>query len=193
MRLRPRTFVAAAMLTAMAGMTGITSAGTASASTASAIASTERSAAQPDSAAVTCVTGASAVWIQNIGSGTGTYVGPPGIGGQYDQVTTSAGASLFCPAYEATFGGVKYYFYINYNTGKCLTANANTEALYEATCGLYPASQDWHYYELSKGNTLENYYTSSCVWFLKPFDAGDLINIGGCTVNENNDIEQVSD
>jgi hypothetical protein len=192
MRIKPRKFAVATMLTAMAGIAGLATAGTASASTASALAKTESSAVTTDSAAVTCVSGASAVSIHNIGNDNGTYVGPPVLSNdQYEQVLTAASATQFCPGYEATIGGVKYYLYEDYITSKCLTANINNNELYEATCGEYLGSQEWHYYALSGGDTLKNYYTSACVWFLKPFGVTDPINIGGCTLNENNNIAEV--
>jgi hypothetical protein len=102
---------------------------------------------------------------------------------------------FFCPSDETTNGGVEYYYYVD-TYGDCMTANASNDWAYQAPCGEYPASQEWHYnYNgTSKDGTIENYYTSECLWFTgQPPKANDVINIGGCRRNQNNTVIQEGD
>jgi len=179
MRVKPRKFVIATMLTALTRVASI--------------------GARTDSTTVTqCASGANPVWIQNAGTdtdGVDDYVFPPAPGSnRYTQENTGAPLE-FCPTYAATYGGVEYYYYFDWNPDNnlCLTANGTTDEAYAATCTEYPASQEWHYY--GKGNQLVNYYTGDCLWFAgQPPEPGDLVNVGGpdCKDNQNDELAEVS-
>jgi hypothetical protein len=184
MRINPRKFVIATMLTAMAGMTGLTAAGTASAST-----------AQPQVSGFRCTnTDDPSFSIMNIKS-EDYLQGYGGAGDQYLLEPSEQGVVFyFCPEDGTTIGGVSYYYYDD-SDALCLTANINTNAAYEANCGEYPASQEWHYYlGADKEGTLENYYTSACIWFTgQPPEPTDPVNIGGCTRNQNTLLREIGD
>lgn len=113
-----------------------------------------------------------------------TYVTAEDGFGQYAQ-GVSPPSMYFC---TISVGNGEYQYKDSH--GYCATANASNHELYEASSGWYPASQEWHLYAVSGHpyNTLKNAYTGLCVWFLSPFNGGDLINVGGCTPNQNNEI-----
>lgn len=177
---KPRRFVIAMTLAAMAGIMGVTSAGAASASP-----------AHPALGGLQCsVYTQPSFMIRNLA--TSVYATANGVLNNTYRATTSAGAMSFCPQGETTNGGVDYYYYDDGN-GFCLTANANNDETYEGKCGQYPGSQEWHYYfnGTTKYGTLENYYTGECLWFTgQPPAISDGIHIGGCTPNENTEIKE---
>lgn len=178
-------------LTALASAAVLTAAGTASASTAG----VRMEAAAP--AATQCASGANPVWIQNSDpNGAGDYVFPPGGGSdRYTQNNTGSPAE-FCPVkVSPAVNGIYYYYYFEVNPSNdlCLTANVNNNQAYAATCTVFPASQQWHYY--GSGNTLVNRDAGDCLWFAgQPPKPGDFVNIGGpdCTKNQNDVITQIS-
>jgi hypothetical protein len=141
---------------------------------------TQRSAVKGESSSPPCV------YIEN---DTGKdYVGLLS-DGYYDQVPEGIYDISFCPANEQTHG-IDYWEYVDQTYGGCLTADAQYGYTYETGCGDYTDSQLWHYY--GAGNTLENYYTSECLWFVgQPPTPHNAVNIGGCKLNENNSITEV--
>lgn len=187
MRLKPRKFAIATTLTAIAAMTGIAAAGTASASTLPAPAS---------SSCTKYVNGS--FEILNVKSGYYAIAPTPSIDPTTFFNDVPVHPTYFCAEDSATIGGTTYYYY-NDSNSKCLTvnANANPQYTYEATCGQFPSSQRWHYYYNGtyKDGTLKNNGTGECLWFtgFGPNGEGpiNLINVGGCTRNQNNTIRQV--
>jgi len=176
MRVMPRRFVIATMLTAMAGLAGLTAAGTASASPAA-----------PQVSFPAC----SAVHppfypIMNVAAEQRMDTNEPvNTGYALDNFTPSMS---FCNVYNTAVGGVSYYYYHD-TYGDCMTANASTSKAYQAPCGKFPASQAWHYFfsATAKNGTLENYYTGQCLWATgQPPRFGNIVGIGGCTRNQNN-------
>jgi hypothetical protein len=183
MRITPPKLVIATMLTAIAGMTGLTCAGTASAAT-----------TQAQVSGFDCTdTISPSLQILNVAGDVYVSNGEPATT-QYEAWGVAKGSMWFCPEDGTTNGGVTYYYYDD-SYGSCMTANASNSEAYEAPCGEYPASQEWHYYKgADESGTLENYYTSECLWFTgQPPKSLDYINVGGCTRNQNNTIEEEGD
>lgn len=175
MRPLSRKFVIATMLAAMTGMAGLTAAGTASASTAQPQASSFPSCSEYTPPTFT---------IENVAAEYRVDTNEPA-SAQY-QLDDFTPAMYFCPQDETTNGGVSYYYYHD-SYGDCMTANASNDEAYQAPCGKYPASQEWHYYYNGtyKDGTLKNYYTGQCLW-ADGLKVLDLVGIGGCTRNQNN-------
>jgi hypothetical protein len=190
MRATLRKFAVAMMLTAIAGVAGLTAAGTAA----------------PANAATSCSAGdgiKGSFQIENEQSGY-YAIKPSGSGGVSKTDTffndvNSVDPTYFCSEDGVSVGGTMYYYY-NDNSSKCLTvdANASPQYTYEAACGKYPASQQWHwiYNGTEHDGTLKNNDTGECLWFTG-FNAStgresdiNPINVGGCTRNENNTIIQ---
>jgi hypothetical protein len=187
MRLKPRKFVIATMLTAMACIAGLAIAGAASAAT-----------LQAQISACTQFSSNSFL-ILNVKSGyyadaPDTAVDPTTFFNDVDSVDPT----YFCPEDGTSVGGTTYYYYYDQHS-KCLTvnANANPQYTYQATCGEYPASQRWHYNYNStyKDGTFKNDDTGECLWFTGFGSNGESdinpINVGGCTRNQNNTIREV--
>jgi hypothetical protein len=190
MRVMPRKFAVAMMLTAMAGVAGLTAAGT----------------AVPAQAASSCSAGdgiKGSFQIENNESGY-YAIKPSGSGGVSKTDTffndnNSVDPTYFCAEDGVSKSGSEYYYYDD-NSSKCLTVDTNVspESTYEATCGEYPASQDWHwdYDSAEKDGMLKNLSTGACLWFTGFNEStgteSDInpINVGGCTRNENTTIIQ---
>lgn len=176
MRVMPRRFVIATMLTAMAGMAGLTAAGTASASPA------QPQVSFPHCSAFTPPT----FTIVNVASEERVDTNEPvSTGYQLDNFTPYMS---FCPVYNSAAGGISYYYYHD-SYGDCMTADASTNKAYQAPCGKYPASQAWHYYlnATDKNGVLKNSYTGQCLWATgQPPKVDNIVGIGGCTRNQNN-------
>jgi hypothetical protein len=188
-RVMPRRLAVAMMLTAMMGVAGLTAAGTAA----------------PAYANSSCRAGdgiAGSFRILNVKSGY--YAIKPSDSGGVNPADTffndvpSVDPTYFCPEDGTSHGGTTYYYY-NDNSNYCLTvkANANPQYTYEATCGKYPTSQDWHWYYNGTyhDGTLKNDDTGKCLYFTG-FNANGTesdikpIDVGSCTRNENNTIIQ---
>jgi hypothetical protein len=109
---------------------------------------------------------------------------------------TNLNPEYFCPQDGNTISGTTYYNYYD-NGGFCLTADASNGEAYEADCGHDLASQEWHYYYkggADKDGTLKNYGTGKCLWFSgNPNKIDDPIEVGGCTRNQNNTIQEEGD
>ncbi|HTZ91693.1 MAG TPA: RICIN domain-containing protein [Streptosporangiaceae bacterium] len=190
MRVMPRIFAAAILLTAGMGAAGLTAAETAA----------------PALAASSCSAGDGISGsFQILNEQSGYYaIKPSGSGGVSSTDTffndvNSVDPTYFCSEDSTSHSGVTYYYY-NDNANKCLTVNASAspQYTYEASCGKYPASQEWHWYYngTDHDGTLKNYDTGDCLWFTG-FNAStgrespiNPINVGGCTRNENNTIIQ---
>jgi hypothetical protein len=177
MRVMPRKFVIATMLTAMTGMAGLTAAGTASAST-----------AQPQVSSFSSCTAYTppTFIILNVASEYRVDTNEPG-SAQY-QLDNYNPEMWFCPVFDTTVGGVNYYYYHD-SRGDCMTANTSNGEAYQAPCQQHPAAQAWHYYYSStyKDGTLKNYYSGKCLWADgNPPKNGSIVGIGGCTRNQNN-------
>jgi hypothetical protein len=176
MTLKTHRLAIAMILTAMTIVAGgVTAAGTASASVAAPQASTS------------CSTDS----IMNVQSEL--YLTGGVKSGAYYVLENGFQAYDFCPEYEATNDGTTYYYYQD-SSGLCMTANLKAGDVDEETCGLHPASQEWHYYfdSTAKDGTLENSYTGECLWAEgQPPKADSLITEGGCTRNQNNTMQEV--
>jgi hypothetical protein len=48
-------------------------------------------------------------------------------------------------------------------TGQCITWNGSSNAIYDASCGRYPAAQSWGFIPQSGGTQIENYYAGKCL------------------------------
>lgn len=177
MRVMPRKFVIATMLIAMTGMAGLTAAGTASASTAQPQARSFPSCSEYTPPTFT---------IMNVKSEYRVDTNEPA-SAQYE-LDNFIPIMWFCPVYDTTVAGVKYYYYHD-SYGDCMTANASNGEAYQAPCQQHPAAQAWHYYYSStyKDGTLKNYDSGKCLWADgNPPKSGSIVGIGGCTRNQNN-------
>jgi hypothetical protein len=98
--------------------------------------------------------------------------------------------NYFCPSWGVSHSGTEYY-YLDDNTSQCMTVDTNASPMYtyEATCGEYPASQQWGtIFNLNgkKEYMLFNYANGDCLWAAgQPPVNGSDINVGACNLNEN--------
>jgi len=182
MRVMQRKFAVAMMLTAMTGVAGLTAAGPAARA----------------HAASSCTAGkydAGSFQLHLEWNGFYAIAPLPSLHATTFINDVNNRPTYFCSEDGYTEpNGITYYYY-NDSNSKCLTVNANAypAPTYEAPCGAYPASQQWHWnYDGTKQDgTLQNYGTGECMWFTG-FDAStghekalQPINVGGCTRNEN--------
>jgi hypothetical protein len=77
-------------------------------------------------------------------------------------------ATAICLAPQANDPGVFRWEDVNSNqtlTGQCLTWNGSTGYIYDASCGRYPASQDWYNspYGIATDLEYENVYAGKCL------------------------------
>jgi hypothetical protein len=98
--------------------------------------------------------------------------------------------NYFCPSWGVSHNGTEYY-YLDDDNKQCMTVDTNASPMYtyEATCGEYPASQQWAtIYNLygEKEWMLFNYANGDCLWAAgqPPADAS-VVNVGACNLNEN--------
>jgi hypothetical protein len=180
-------FMIAAMLAAMAGIAGLTTAGAAGAAT-----------FQPQ---ISACREPSSNSFQLLNVKSTYYADAPDVA--VDPTTffndvDSVDPTYFCPEDGTSVGGTEYYYYYDQHS-KCLTVNAsaNPQYTYEATCGEYPASQRWHYNYNStdKDGTFKNEDTGKCMWFTGFGSKGESdinpIDVGGCTRNQNNTVREI--